>query len=346
MSVDSKNNHSLGIGPKEIAQVEKEKQVEALLKLAKEKGIDHTIKVARGLKDPYALDRFHDEIGGETKFVLLQVSVSKSKTSYKEQARKVEKIIELTGDFKTSWWERKFSKSGYLGIEIAVNKKVPRLLFMAPPNFADTLEKIIYSVFPQASIATTQDYSIFGGRENVAVKKLSLNKEELLPLDTSGPMPILGIFRLLNKYSEEESFALQLLFYPKSKKWVESQLTAINKLKEKFDKKQEGVIDPQKEVERLNDLKEIELRIKKLEHTTMSANVRLVFASGSEDVLEKIDEEAKHLLEAPGLKPLNYLEVKEGDKDKDIFDFIFRNFNKKEEIILNSREIAWIIQFF
>jgi len=52
----------LGIGPKTIKKLEKEKQVQALLSLAQEKGVEHAIVVARALEDPYVLDRFHDEV--------------------------------------------------------------------------------------------------------------------------------------------------------------------------------------------------------------------------------------------------------------------------------------------
>jgi len=59
---DEQNHHSLGIGPERIKKLEKEKQVELLLRLAQKRGVEHAVEVAKGLDDPYVLDRFHDEV--------------------------------------------------------------------------------------------------------------------------------------------------------------------------------------------------------------------------------------------------------------------------------------------
>lgn len=54
-------NHSLGIGPDKIKKAEEEKQIEGLLKLVEEKGIDHAEKVAKKLNDHYIMSRFYEE---------------------------------------------------------------------------------------------------------------------------------------------------------------------------------------------------------------------------------------------------------------------------------------------
>lgn len=59
---ENSQNHSLGIGADKIENAEKEKQVEALVNLIEEKGIDHAQKVAKKLNDHYILGRFYEEI--------------------------------------------------------------------------------------------------------------------------------------------------------------------------------------------------------------------------------------------------------------------------------------------
>lgn len=59
------DNPELGIGPDDIKRVEQDKQVESLLKLAKEKGGGHARKVAEGLEDYYVLGRFYMELAGQ-----------------------------------------------------------------------------------------------------------------------------------------------------------------------------------------------------------------------------------------------------------------------------------------
>jgi len=44
---------------------DEESKVQKLLDLASTKGVVHAVKVARSLKDYYALDRMHDELSGK-----------------------------------------------------------------------------------------------------------------------------------------------------------------------------------------------------------------------------------------------------------------------------------------
>lgn len=47
------------------ALTDEESKVEKLLVLASTKGVAHAVRVARSLKDYYALDRMHDELAGK-----------------------------------------------------------------------------------------------------------------------------------------------------------------------------------------------------------------------------------------------------------------------------------------
>ncbi len=47
------------------AMTDEESKVQKLLDLAGTKGVIHAVKVARSLKDYYALDRMHDELAGK-----------------------------------------------------------------------------------------------------------------------------------------------------------------------------------------------------------------------------------------------------------------------------------------
>lgn len=47
------------------AMTDEESKVQKLLDLASTKGVVHAVKVARSLKDYYALDRMHDELAGK-----------------------------------------------------------------------------------------------------------------------------------------------------------------------------------------------------------------------------------------------------------------------------------------
>ena len=60
---DKSQSSSPAMGPEQIEQAEKEKEVQALLELADKKGVTHTLEVAKKLKDLYVLGRFFEEMG-------------------------------------------------------------------------------------------------------------------------------------------------------------------------------------------------------------------------------------------------------------------------------------------
>jgi len=57
---------------KEIKNLDTVRQVKVLVTLAFEKGIGHSIKVARNLNDAYLLDELHDKLVGELRSELVE----------------------------------------------------------------------------------------------------------------------------------------------------------------------------------------------------------------------------------------------------------------------------------
>ena len=57
---------------KEIKNLDTARQVKVLITLAFEKGIRHSIKVARNLNDAYLLDELHDKLVGELRNELVE----------------------------------------------------------------------------------------------------------------------------------------------------------------------------------------------------------------------------------------------------------------------------------
>ena len=57
---------------KEIKNLDTARQVKVLITLAFEKGIGHSIKVARNLNDAYLLDELHDKLVGELRSELVE----------------------------------------------------------------------------------------------------------------------------------------------------------------------------------------------------------------------------------------------------------------------------------
>jgi len=273
-------------------------------------------------------------------FILLEVQTPKYSSGQEEHVINFQNLFEAFGNLKNSFWGNSFLSPNYLGIEIAVIKKTPRFFLVVPRNRKNAIKKIVASIFKGAKIEESEDYTVFKDKNNLVVKKIKLSKDEFFPIDTSSATLTANLFELLNAYSEDDSFALQILFYPKDRKWIDSKIEDIKK--ETLAKQKNTTQDKEQ------DLHELNVKAQKLILPCVTANVRLIFTSNSEESLKKFNEDLEQLFE--GLRPsslnYNFFEPKDGDGKDDVFDFIFRNFNEGDGILLNSKEIAWMIQFF
>lgn len=324
-----------GAGGEKIKKLEGEKQVEALVGLANKKGTKHAIKVAKALEDPYVLDRFHDEMGmmNGSKSVLLEVEFLKSTESDGDYMARLARIFDSIAklDFKESLFEKIIGEHSYLAIEITVVEKKVRIFFSIPHNSREEFTNAVYSVYPGIGIKDAKDYTIFKKDENISIKRLALGRDALLSLDTTAGRGRANFITLLDGYWENESFALQIIFYPKSKKWHITQSRNI-------DASENGT-----EEEKIN----FGPKSEKLNAFCVSSNIRIVFNSSNKDRLKKFDKDLSQMFESlHSREPYNFLTVKAADNRQDVFDYIFRNFNNSEKILLNSKEIAWIIQLF
>jgi hypothetical protein len=69
---DEEKTEEIKIDAKKIKNLDTARQVKVLVTLAFEKGIGHSIKVARNLNDAYLLDELHDKLVGELRSELVE----------------------------------------------------------------------------------------------------------------------------------------------------------------------------------------------------------------------------------------------------------------------------------
>ena len=69
---DKEKTEEIKKDAKEIKNLDTARQVKVLITLAFEKGIGHSIKVARNLNDAYLLDELHDKLVGELRSELVE----------------------------------------------------------------------------------------------------------------------------------------------------------------------------------------------------------------------------------------------------------------------------------
>ncbi|MCK5465958.1 hypothetical protein KAI56_00460 [Candidatus Parcubacteria bacterium] len=72
ITTDDEKTKEIKNDAKEIKNLDTARQVKVLVVLAFEKGIGHSIKVARNLNDAYLLDELHDRLVGELRSELVE----------------------------------------------------------------------------------------------------------------------------------------------------------------------------------------------------------------------------------------------------------------------------------
>jgi hypothetical protein len=254
--------------------------------------------------------------------------------------------------------------------------------YVAVPKYLESVfEKYVQGVYPSAVVdKVPQDYTIFEPQGATAGAYLKLSEPSLFPISTYQSLetdPLALITNDLSKISVDEGGAVQVLIRPLSKlnlrKKGEKALKKVREGKAVRDAVIQAFEGPVTEVfedfskvlfGKSSQKKEEELGLKEKEQTfdqkgydaiqnkiqkqPFEVNIRVVSSAQSEGRAEEI---LQHLLSAfsqYSLSAINGLEPKEVYKrelQKLVYDFSFRNFNKKQSNILNLEELASVYHF-
>ncbi|MBM4177199.1 type IV secretion system DNA-binding domain-containing protein, partial [Candidatus Gribaldobacteria bacterium] len=256
-------------------------------------------------------------------------------------------------------------------LEIASEVGGPDISFyIAVPDYlASGLEKNIQAVYPESLVKKVpEDYTIFEPKGKTLAASIYLNKDFFFPVQTYRTLetdPLSGIVNALSKIKPEEGSALQVVIRPcqfdikKSAEKLlhnitqegksiqtalrESQRSKLMDFAADIGKaitqspKQENQNQPQEQSE--INLEAIKNKIKK---PIFEVNLRILAVAEEK---ERAEEILSHLEETFS----QYISVVNGFTAKKakgrrlkklIYNFTFRNFNKKERILLNLEELV------
>ena len=241
--------------------------------------------------------------------------------------------------------------------------------YIAVPNsYAGVLPKYIEGAYPGAIVEKIpNDYTIFEPEASVATSFLRLKKTFFLPINTYGNLntdPLEAITNSLTNIESNEGAAIQIIVRPvagdlKSKgNQIISQITtegksfesaiasasqgAVSAFFESFKESKDNSQNPIKE--RKVDEATIEALNSKIKKPLFEVNIRLVASA-------KLSTRADELLQnmessfAQFYSPFNNfssVKVKGKNARKLIYNYIFRNFEQSQKIILNSEELTSI----
>lgn len=254
-----------------------------------------------------------------------------------------------------------------------------------PKKFREAIEKQVHSFFPEAVAEKVADYTVFSPGSAVAISTVGLSKHFSHPLRTYnalGADPLSEITTALSRlHSVEEGAAIQVVLAPVKGDWYRSgrglaqKMQQGKRLDEAHKEQQQTVIggigkgigqeflgalvpgqtgvSKQKKNEEdkvINLTPEEQELIKTIEHksnhSAFRVNVRLVASAQTEERAQEIlahMENTFNQFDNPGV---NNFRVQSRGKGRSVaFDYIFRNFDDDNAMILGVEEIASFFHF-
>lgn len=306
-----------------------------------------------------------------------------SAENQKEYISVMEQLFASLSNIREEMFKKIVYGPFYISFEIATPIDSNEIFFYVsvPKKFQLIIEKQIHGFYQDAEIKRINDYNIFVPNGGSAASYMTLDKRDIFPIKTYRHLendPIANITSALSKIPIGEGAALQVIVKPIGNVWQKNgreatkmlqkgkgfdgsyakSSAAIRILKEFMDivsassktsaeqKQNETPIQLTSAQEEI--IKSVEEKSSKI---GFDANVRLVASAPTKEkaqVLLKELENSFTQFNAPGLNAFKITETflnKAGFLNKTIYNFIFRNLDKKRKIILNTEELASIFHF-
>lgn len=171
--------------------------------------------------------------------VLLQVAVPRG-NEIKIDA--MDQLISSLYSIKKGGWKQRFDIQPVISFEIVAKQEDIRFYVWCPRKIQDLVEKQIHGSYPDADIASVDEYNIFTEEGKVAYKSFQLRKANFYPIKLFKDMatdPMATITSDLAKMGPEEAAAIQIVISPAESDWQKEGKKFISDTK-----KQES--DPEK----------------------------------------------------------------------------------------------------
>ncbi len=269
----------------------------------------------------------------------------------------------------------------YLSFEIATPIDSNEIFFYlsVPKKFREIIEKQIHSFYPAAEVKVQEDYNIFVPGGSSAASYMALKKSFVFPIKTYQKLesdPLSNITNALSKIPQGEGAAIQVIIRPAGRSWQIAVHKVVKKMQDgkgfnDFHPERSGVAGifggfleivfgstktkdrEEKEIVKLSPvqeeiIKEVENKASKVGFET---NIRLVTSGPTKEKAELLLAELENSFsqfDSPDLNSPKIIEPKWSKTaflNQTVYNFIFRYFNKRRKIILNTEELASIFHF-
>ena len=303
--------------------------------------------------------------------------VAGEKEAWKEEIGAMEQLLTTLSNIKEkkSIWMRFLYSEPYIALEIANPSNSEEISFYmaVPKKFRESIEKQIHSYFPNSLIEKIPDYTIFSAGSFTAAAIIGLKKSHVLPVLTYENMnvdPLNEISNALSKLQhEKEGAAIQVVLRPAGNKWRKAGRSVAHRMQQGKQLKDaysssiaielgKGMVQviQNKPAEKVLDKEAVQLTpeeqelVKKIETKSSKAgfkvNIRLLASASSQERADEILSQMENSFSQFENHEVNHYIVKKRIKEKKIsFDYIFRNFDEENSVILSTEEIASIFHF-
>lgn len=312
------------------------------------------------------------ELWRSLKMTLFEISLPEKDKDENKTFKEIVSSMEqfYSGMYSVAGVSRK--EGGFFTFEIATSENNSDIVMYAavPDEKTSVFEKQLLSVFPDAQlIERKNDYNIFVDEGVITGSIAKLKRDDSIPIKTYDEFDHDPLNIILNSFSKiadkKEGVALQFIFNPGSEDYsvkyrkILEELERGSSLKEaveKFSWDMQSVIrgiykdvfvNKKKETEpKQPDQTTIEEVKKKMSAVAMSTNIRIVASAESqrraEDILSEV-ESSFNQFENPSGNRVEFKRLKKTKLKELAKDFIFRQFNKKNSLILNTKELTAMI---
>ena len=242
-----------------------------------------------------------------------------------------------------------------------------------PKQSSDFVMRQIQGLFPAAKVEELPDYNIFGHGSAASSAYLTLGRSYILPIRTYKEAevdtfsPIISTFSKLREIGEGAS--LQIVARPAEDSAKSLVVYAIEKIKKgeslkkalklgqvsliefgkDFIDEVKKIIYPEtkeaKEKEKIVDDEAVKALQSKISKKLFKVNVRIVTSAQSSDSAEDIllsIAGAFSQFSAPVRNELKMVKIDKRNFKRSLLDFAFRSFNPRQEMVLNTEELASI----
>ncbi len=270
-----------------------------------------------------------------------------------------------------------FGRTDHLAFEIVAHKGLISFYVATPRYLQQFMEQQIQAQYPTAVVEEVEDYNIFAPESRILGTYLTFKQKSLFPIKTYKKIesdPLNSLTNTLSKLGEEDGAAIQFIIRSAKKEWrregvrIAREMQQGKKLSEVLNRgwfsgfwdifksqiqtKPTKPGEPAKEPYRLTPLEEE--MVKSLEEKAsklgLDVNIRLIAAAKDEArarmyLNNMVSSFSQYDLPQYGNIFQKHLPGIFGGQNKLTHDFIFRNFNDRAKIVLNTEEMASVFHF-